>query len=37
MNVVLNTQFKKLGEHVFYMYAMLHKTIPTTQVLYITN
>ena len=25
---------KKLGEHVFEMYAMLHKTIPHTQVYY---
>ena len=28
---------KKLGEHVFEMYAMLHKTIPHTQVYYQLN
>ena len=32
-----NTQFKKLGEHVFEMYAMFHKIILHTQVYYQLN
>jgi hypothetical protein len=33
---ILNSS-KKLGEHVFEMYAMLHETIPHTQVYYQTK